>query len=64
MSKKTSLALNHVEQVCKAEIFSSFAFCSLKLLCFHTRRFKLMFPSCPIAQFYAQADTKVRYNLQ
>ena len=29
-----------------------------------SKRFRLIFPNCPIALVYAQADAKIRFNLQ
>ena len=62
------LPLNQAEQVCRAEIYqalhvahSNYSFASTQG---DSKRFKLMFPNCPIAQDYSQADAKVKYNLQ
>ena len=68
MSEKTSLPLDHAEQVCRAEIYqalyvahSNYSFASTQG---DSKRFRLMFPNFPIALGYAQADAKIRYNLQ
>ena len=62
------LPLEHTEQVCGTEIYqalhfvhSNYYFGSTQG---HSKRFKLMFPNCPIAEGYAQANDKVKYNLQ
>ena len=68
MGEKTYLPLNQGEQVCRADIYqalhvahSNYFFASTQG---DSKRFKLMFPNCPIAQDYSQADAKVKYNLQ
>ena len=68
MSEKTSLPLNHTEQFFRAEVYQALHVAhsnySLASTQGDSKRFKLMFPNCPIAQGYAQADAKVEYNLQ
>ena len=68
MSEKTSLPYDHVEKVCRAEIYqalqvahSNYCFTSTQE---NSKRFKLMFSYCPITYSYVQADAKVKYNLQ
>ena len=67
MSEKTSLPPNHADYVCSAEIYQdlhvaqwNYSFASTQ----GDSRFSIMFPNRPIALVYAQADTKIRYNLQ
>ena len=75
MSEKSSLPLNHVEQLCRVDIFQALheifqalhvahSFYSFDSTQVSSKRFRLMFPNCPIALVYALADAKIRYNLQ
>ena len=68
MSEKTSLPPNHAGQVSRAEIYQTLhvahSNCSFASTQGYSKRFKLMFPNCPIAQSYAQADAKLKCNLQ
>ena len=53
---------------CRAEIYQALhvAHSNYTFECkeIQAKRFKLMFPNCPITQGLAQADFKVKYNLQ
>ena len=67
MSEKTSLPYDHAEKVCRAERYqalhvahSNYSFTSTQE---NSKKFKLMFPYCPIIHSYVQADPEVKYNL-
>ena len=69
MSEKTSLPLNHTEQVCRTEMYQPLHVAHSNYYSFastqgDSKRFKFMFPNCPIAHGYPETDDKVKYNFQ